>query len=91
LKKIAEDEKPGLIILGKQAIDDDSNQTGQMLAALLGWAQATLPPSSKSMDRTSRSRVKSMAVCRRSRSRDRRSSPPTCASMSHAMQACPTS
>ena len=41
LKKIAEDEKPGLIILGKQAIDDDSNQTGQMLAALLGWAQAT--------------------------------------------------
>ncbi len=41
LKKVAEDEKPGLIILGKQAIDDDSNQTGQMLAALLGWAQAT--------------------------------------------------
>ncbi|WP_398482727.1 electron transfer flavoprotein subunit beta/FixA family protein [Tardiphaga sp.] len=41
LTKIAEEEKPGLIILGKQAIDDDSNQTGQMLAALLGWAQAT--------------------------------------------------
>ena len=41
LKKIAEDEKPGLIILGKQAIDDDSNQTGQMLAALLGWSQGT--------------------------------------------------
>ncbi|RYX94599.1 MAG: electron transfer flavoprotein subunit beta/FixA family protein [Bradyrhizobiaceae bacterium] len=41
LKKIAEEEKPGLIILGKQAIDDDSNQTGQMLAALLGWGQAT--------------------------------------------------
>src|SRR5215217_2733973 len=34
-------EKPGLVILGKQAIDDDSNQTGQMLAALLGWSQAT--------------------------------------------------
>src|SRR5690606_12522268 len=33
--------QPGLIILGKQAIDDDSNQTGQMLAALLGWAQGT--------------------------------------------------
>ena len=33
--------KPGLVILGKQAIDDDSNQTGQMLAALLGWSQAT--------------------------------------------------
>jgi electron transfer flavoprotein beta subunit len=41
LKYAAEQEKPGLIILGKQAIDDDSNQTGQMLAALLGWPQAT--------------------------------------------------
>jgi electron transfer flavoprotein beta subunit len=41
LKKIADEEKPGLIILGKQAIDDDANQTGQMLAALLGWGQAT--------------------------------------------------
>ena len=41
LAKIAEDEKPGLVILGKQAIDDDCNQTGQMLAALLGWPQAT--------------------------------------------------
>ena len=41
LKGIAEAEQPGLIILGKQAIDDDSNQTGQMLAALLGWPQGT--------------------------------------------------
>src|ERR1700733_7574067 len=41
LKAIAEAEQPGLIILGKQAIDDDSNQTGQMLAALLGWPQGT--------------------------------------------------
>jgi len=41
LKAIAEKEKPQLVILGKQAIDDDSNQTGQMLAALLGWSQAT--------------------------------------------------
>ena len=41
LKVIAEEEQPGLVILGKQAIDDDSNQTGQMLAALLGWPQAT--------------------------------------------------
>jgi electron transfer flavoprotein beta subunit len=41
LKAVAEKEKPGLIILGKQAIDDDSNQTGQMLAALLNWPQAT--------------------------------------------------
>src|SRR5689334_998754 len=41
LKKICEKEAPRLVILGKQAIDDDSNQTGQMLAALLGWSQAT--------------------------------------------------
>jgi electron transfer flavoprotein beta subunit len=41
LKALAEREQPGLVILGKQAIDDDSNQTGQMLAALLGWPQAT--------------------------------------------------
>jgi electron transfer flavoprotein beta subunit len=41
LKAVVEKEKPGLIILGKQAIDDDSNQTGQMLAALLNWPQAT--------------------------------------------------
>ncbi|KAB2849888.1 MAG: electron transfer flavoprotein subunit beta/FixA family protein [Hyphomicrobiaceae bacterium] len=41
LKAIAALESPGLIILGKQAIDDDCNQTGQMLAGLLGWAQAT--------------------------------------------------
>jgi electron transfer flavoprotein beta subunit len=41
LAKIAAEEAPQLVILGKQAIDDDSNQTGQMLAALLGWAQGT--------------------------------------------------
>ena len=41
LKVIADEEQPGLVIMGKQAIDDDSNQTGQMLAALLGWPQAT--------------------------------------------------
>jgi len=41
LKAIVEQEKPGLVILGKQAIDDDSNQTGQMLAALVGWPQGT--------------------------------------------------
>ena len=41
LAKIAAEEQPGLVVLGKQAIDDDSNQTGQMLAALLGWAQGT--------------------------------------------------
>jgi electron transfer flavoprotein beta subunit len=41
LKAIADEEQPGLVILGKQAIDDDSNQTGQMLAALLGRPQGT--------------------------------------------------
>ncbi|MGR8920685.1 MAG: electron transfer flavoprotein subunit beta/FixA family protein [Gammaproteobacteria bacterium] len=41
LKAIVDKEQPGLVMLGKQAIDDDSNQTGQMLAALLGWSQGT--------------------------------------------------
>ncbi len=41
LKGIVEEEQPGLVIVGKQAIDDDNNQTGQMLAALLGWSQGT--------------------------------------------------
>ena len=41
LNAVVEAEQPGLVILGKQAIDDDSNQTGQMLAALLGWPQGT--------------------------------------------------
>ena len=41
LKKIVEKEKPDLVFMGKQAIDDDCNQTGQVLAALLGWSQGT--------------------------------------------------
>ena len=41
IKGVAEQQQAGLVLLGKQAIDDDSNQTGQMLAALLGWAQGT--------------------------------------------------
>jgi len=41
LRALAQKESPGLVILGKQAIDDDANQTGQMLAALLDWPQAT--------------------------------------------------
>ena len=41
LQKVVEQEQPGLVILGKQAIDDDCSQTGQMLAALLGWSQGT--------------------------------------------------
>ncbi|MBL8669982.1 MAG: electron transfer flavoprotein subunit beta/FixA family protein [Alphaproteobacteria bacterium] len=41
LKAVIDKEKPGLVIVGKQAIDDDCNQTGQMLSALLGWSQGT--------------------------------------------------
>ncbi len=50
LKAVAQKESPDLVILGKQAIDDDSNQTGQMLAALLGWPQATFASKVKVAD-----------------------------------------
>jgi len=50
LRAIAQKENPGLVILGKQAIDDDCNQTGQMLAALLGWPQATFASKVKVAD-----------------------------------------
>ena len=50
LKAIVQKESPDLVILGKQAIDDDSNQTGQMLAALLGWPQATFASKVKVAD-----------------------------------------
>jgi electron transfer flavoprotein beta subunit len=52
LKAIIDKEQPGLVILGKQAIDDDCNQTGQMLAALLGWPQATFASKLKLADGT---------------------------------------
>ena len=56
LKAVVEKENPELVILGKQAIDDDSNQTGQMLAALLGWPQGTfayrIEPGEGSLDVT---------------------------------------
>jgi electron transfer flavoprotein beta subunit len=56
LAKIAAEEQPGMVILGKQAIDDDCNQTGQMLAALLGWPQGTfaskVEPSGETVDVT---------------------------------------
>ena len=50
LKALVEKEKPALIIVGKQAIDDDSNQTGQMLAALLNWSQGTFASKIDLMD-----------------------------------------
>ena len=46
LKGIVDEEAPSLVLCGKQAIDNDMNATGQMLAALLGWSQATFPPRS---------------------------------------------
>ena len=64
LKGIVEAEKPGLVI-SKQAIDDDCNQTGQMLAALLGWAQGISPRRSRSKASMRSSPARSMAGCRR--------------------------
>jgi len=49
-QKLVQDEKADLVLMGKQAIDDDSNQTGQMLAALLGWPQATFASKLESLD-----------------------------------------
>ena len=66
LKGVVEAEKPGLVILGKQAIDDDCNQTGQMLAALLGWPQGTFASKvAIDGDERRRSRARSTAACRR--------------------------
>ena len=78
LKAVIEEEKPELAILGKQAIDDDSNQTGQMLAALLGWAQGTFASKLKRMATTSASHARLMEVCKPSQSNCRRSSRQTC-------------
>ena len=52
LKAVCGEENPNLVIMGKQAIDDDSNQTGQMLAALLGWAQGTFASKVEKTDNT---------------------------------------
>ena len=83
-------EKPGLVILGKQAIDDDCNQTGQMLAALLGWPQGTfaskivIEGDSVSGDARGRRRPAD-----REAQSCRRSSPPICASTSRATRRLP--
>ena len=83
LKALVDKEQPQLVILGKQAIDDDCNQTGQMLAALLGWPQATF--ASKSPTARPQSAARWMAVWKPCRSRCRPSSPQICASMSRVM------
>jgi electron transfer flavoprotein beta subunit len=54
LRKLVDAERPDLVILGKQAIDDDCNQTGQMLAALLGWGQGTFASKVEIEDGTAR-------------------------------------
>ena len=52
LKKVIEKEKPDIVFMGKQAIDDDCNQTGQMLSALLGWSQGTFASKIEVKDKT---------------------------------------
>ena len=52
LKKVVEKEKPDMVFLGKQAIDDDCNQTGQMLAAILNWPQGTFASKVNLKDKT---------------------------------------
>ena len=79
LKGVVDAEQPKLVILGKQAIDDDANQTGQMLRPCSAGARAPSPRRSSSAATLPRSPAKSMAVCRPSKSSCRRSSPPTCA------------
>ena len=65
LKAVVEREQPRLVIMGKQAIDDDCNQTGQMLAALLGWPQGTFASKVVPGDGTVRSPARSTAAWRR--------------------------
>ena len=67
LKGVIAAEQPQIVILGKQAIDDDCNQTGQMLAALLGGSQATFASKLEIAGSEAPSRARSTAACRRSR------------------------
>jgi electron transfer flavoprotein beta subunit len=66
LAGVVKEEQPGLVLCGKQAIDNDMNATGQMLAALLGWAQATFASELKLEATTPRSCARSTAASRRS-------------------------
>ncbi len=91
LKGVVEAEKPEIVILGKQAIDDDANQTGQMLAALLGWPQATATSKLEPGAGEATITREIDGGLQTSRSRCRSSSPPTSASTSRAMPRCPTS
>ena len=84
-------EAPGLVIMGKQAIDDDCNQTGQMLAALLGWPQATFASKVVPGDGAAEVTREMDGGLETVELRCRRWSPPTCASTSRATPRCPTS
>jgi electron transfer flavoprotein beta subunit len=91
VKAVADEEQPGLIITGKQAIDDDANQVGQMVAALLGRPQGTFANEVRSRAMRCSSSARSTAAWKRSSWRCPPWSPPTCASTSRAMPRCPTS
>jgi len=79
LAGVVKEEGPGLVLCGKQAIDNDMNATGQMLSALLGWSRPPLPPNSPSKATRRKSPAKLTAACRPSRSRCPPSSRSTCA------------
>jgi electron transfer flavoprotein beta subunit len=91
LAAVAKKEGPQLIILGKQAIDDDANQTGQMLAALLGWSQATFASKVVIGDGKATVTREVDGGLETLESACRPSSPPTCASTNRATPRCPTS
>ena len=79
LKAVVERSSPALVILGKQAIDGDNNQTGQMLAALLGWPQGTFASKLESPTASSQVTREVDGGLETVDSSCRRSSPPTCA------------
>ena len=92
LKALVDKEAPQLVICGKQAIDDDASQTGQMLAALLGWAQATFGVEDRHRRRPCDGEARGRRRARdASRRRCRWSSRRTCASTSRATRRCRTS
>ena len=91
LKAVVDAEKPAFVILGKQAIDDDCNQTGQMLAALLGWPQATFASKLVIEGESALVTREVDGGLETLKSSCRPSSPPTCASTSRATPRCPTS
>ena len=92
LRAVVEREQPQLVLMGKQAVDDDANQTGQFLAALLDWPQATFASRVELVDGERYvSTAKPITASKPSSCRCRRSSPRTCGSMSPATLPWPAS